>query len=152
MVDEQESYDWDYEEDDRGRSKVLWGRIVALVVVLLLVFWLGRATAPAGVDEDAVRALRAEVAEKLAEIDDLEEQLAAQETPLDEPSPDLTASASPGAEGQTYRVKPGETLTMIAQRFYGEPSLDACLATVNDIEDPTQLAVNQELFIPDQCF
>jgi nucleoid-associated protein YgaU len=152
MADERDAaYDWDYEEEEKS-SNVLWGRILALGVALLLAFLLGRATAPEGADPDQLRQLRAEVADKNDEIADLESQLQAQATPTVAESPGATPSETGEPEGQNYEVRPGDTLTIIAERFYNDPRLDECIAEYNDITDPTLLRVGQTLFIPDQCF
>lgn len=147
---EPESYEWDYEEPRDRPPRVLWGRVIALVVFLGLAFWLGRSTAGSQESSEELQAAlqRAEQAE--SEIDDLQAQIAAQaET---EPTPEATAESTPGATGeeQTYVVRSGDTLRGIAQKFYGDSSLEDIIAEANGIDDPTELRVGAELIIPPQ--
>ena len=152
---EGESYEWDYEEPrDRG-PKVLWGRIIALAALALVAFWLGRSTAAGSASEKELADTKARLEEAQTEIDDLEAQLRAlnaaegAEAATPSPTPDTTEAAG-GGEEQTYVVKSGDTLRGIAQRFYCDSSLDDVIAEANDIADPTELSVGDELIIPAQ--
>lgn len=60
--------------------------------------------------------------------------------------PPASAGGAPGL--QSYRVQPGDTLWLIARRFYGDPSLYRWLADANGIADPHRLMVGQELVLP----
>lgn len=151
------AYDYDdYPEDDRPGPNVLWGRVIALAVALLLAFWLGRVTA-GGVDEAEVRELRAELAQTREENAQLSEQVdAAQEAAQD----DATTTETPAAdqepeeaeeEEQTYTVERGDTLRAIAEEFCGDPDQDDLIAAENDIDDATQLSVGQTLTLPAEC-
>lgn len=144
---EDESYDWDYDEEPRRGPKIFWGRVLLLGAFLILAFLLGRATAGSGVPQERVDALRAQLAEKDDEIARLE---AAQET---EPEPEPTTEPSPAdtatiPEGETYVVAQGDTLRDIAEDFYGDATLDDCIAEANGIDDPEALSVGSELTIP----
>ena len=57
-----------------------------------------------------------------------------------ETDPDLT----------TYLVKRGDTLSAIAARLYGDPTLWRTIATANDIDDPRHLQIGARLAIPSQ--
>src|ERR1700730_4188107 len=48
-----------------------------------------------------------------------------------------------------YMVQIGETLTEIAQRFYGDASLFKALANANGIADPNKIKTGQVLVLPD---
>ncbi len=143
------AYEWDYDEDERGRQpRVLWGRVVVLFVFLLVAFLIGRWTT--GGSDDAE--LRAQLTEARAEIDELEQQLQAVE---EQPAPVVTETAeateTPAAQEtqeQTYIVKAGDTLRGIATRFYGDPALADLIMEANGIEDPEALGVGDELIIP----
>lgn len=139
-------YEWDYGDtgSTRPRPKVLWGRVVVLGVTLLIAFLLGRASAPEGADPEQVRALRSANAELEALVQELQEAPA----PAPETAAPTTSPTTAAVEGRTYTVQPGDTLTRIAERFYGDPSLDDFLAEANGIDDPTQLSVGEELLIP----
>lgn len=151
-IDEPGSYDWDYEEVPPRGPKVLWGRVLVLLGLMALAFWFGRTTAP----KDDLGAELAEARQKLElaqdEIADLESQIAAR--PLEEeatdPTPEPTAEETPDAttEQRTYVVKPGDTLLAIAEKFYGDSSLDDLIAEANGIEDPTELRPGDTLTIP----
>jgi nucleoid-associated protein YgaU len=47
-----------------------------------------------------------------------------------------------------YPVVSGDTLSSLAQRFYGDSSLFPVIAVVNNIADPDQIDVGQQLLIP----
>lgn len=154
------SYDYDeYPEDDRPRPNILWGRMVALLVALLLAFWLGRASA-GGVDEAEVKDLRAELAETRERSAELEDQVeAAQEAAQDEPdaaaeTPESEATDAEETEEpelETYTVERGDTLRGIAQEFCGDPEQDDLIQATNGIEDATHLSVGQTLTLPAEC-
>ena len=149
---EPESYEWDYEEAADRPPRVLWGRILALGVLLLLAFWLGRQSAPSGTsDSSALAAARAELAEAQGELRDLEAQVeagaVADPTPKPESTPEET-EAAPTGEEQTYIVKSGDNLAAIALKFYGDSSLADVIADANDIQDPSEIRPGDKLIIP----
>ncbi|MDQ4148744.1 MAG: LysM peptidoglycan-binding domain-containing protein [Actinomycetota bacterium] len=151
-------------------TNVLWGRVIALGVVLLLAFFLGRVSAGGGSSEE-VDTLRDQLSAARAQIEQLErenQQAQAQAQAQEEESPSPTTgagTASPRATGtsspsptgaateQTYRVRAGDTLTRIATRFYGNAQLDDCIARANNIDNASQLRTGLELRIPprDSC-
>ena len=47
-----------------------------------------------------------------------------------------------------YQVVSGDTLSAIAERFYGDGSLFPVISVVNHLADPDQIGVGQELLIP----
>ncbi|MGH9903764.1 MAG: LysM peptidoglycan-binding domain-containing protein [Pyrinomonadaceae bacterium] len=51
---------------------------------------------------------------------------------------------------QTYTVQPGDTLSKISQRFYGDAAkhMDIFYANRDKVDDPDKLQVGQELTIP----
>lgn len=138
------SYEWDY-GDEPARPRVLWGRVVVLGLFLLLAFLFGRWTS-GGSSSSEVERLQAQLADAREDIAALE---AAQEEP---PAPVVTDSPTdaqaPEEEGQTYVVKRGDTLRGIAEKFYGDASLDDLIAEANGITDATQLSIGDELIIP----
>ena len=147
------SYDWDYEEEPpkRGAPKILWGRVIAVFVVLLLAFFLGRATAGSGgVSQDRFDALQdenrqLELALNEAQADNNQPDGQTQSPPPD----DATESPPPdNSDSEIYVVKTGDTLRGIAEKFYDDASLDDVIADANGIDDPTQISVGQELIIP----
>jgi LysM repeat protein len=48
-----------------------------------------------------------------------------------------------------YQVQTGDTLSKIAQRFYGDATYFELIAAANQLADPNKLAVGQALSIPD---
>ena len=156
---EPEDPGYDYDEfayEDRRGPNVLWGRIIALIVALLLAFWLGRITAGGGADEGELKELRAELEQVQQQNEDLENELAAQteaepvETP-DASATEATTDPAAEAENETYVVQRGDTLRGIAQTFCGDPQLDDLIAAENGIEDATQLSVGEEIVLPAEC-
>lgn len=53
-----------------------------------------------------------------------------------------------GEKNFTYVVKPGETMTVLAQRFLGDPMKFYALARYNGIAAPATMEVGQSLLIP----
>jgi nucleoid-associated protein YgaU len=148
------SYEWDYEDERSSRPKVLWGRIVILVIVLILAYLLGRSTAPEGISETTLEQARAESAqleeENQALADEVEDLEAAQESP----GPTTTTEAGGTDEtvaAETYTVRRGDTLTSIAQDVCEDPTLDNAIGELNNISDPEQLTVGSEIEIPEDC-
>jgi LysM repeat protein len=148
-----DSYEWDYEEEPERPSRVLWGRVVALVAFLVLAFLLGRATA-AGDDDDRAERLGAVVERLEEENEQLRAELDAALAETPEPETDTgPAEEAPAQEEEedTYVVQQGDTLRGIAQDSYGDAALDDCIAEANDINDPTDLRPGQELVIPPEA-
>lgn len=71
----------------------------------------------------------------------------------DSPAPAVPAQGSaPTAQGpagvQRYRVQRGDSLWLIADRFYGDPALFRWIAQANGLDDPNRLVAGQELLLP----
>lgn len=49
---------------------------------------------------------------------------------------------------QTYTVQPGDNLSKISKRFYGDANKYMTIAKANNMEDPDKIKVGQELLIP----
>ncbi|MGH2813109.1 MAG: LysM peptidoglycan-binding domain-containing protein, partial [Actinomycetota bacterium] len=145
------SYDWDYEEERRG-PKILWGRVAALGLALVLAFLLGRVTAGGDDDSERVADLRTELRSTQAELEQARDELAAVENePTGTPAtPDETPAEGEGAAAQTYEVQPGDTLRDIAERFYQDVTFDDCIAEANGITDPLAIRPGDELEIPEE--
>jgi nucleoid-associated protein YgaU len=137
----------------------LWGRVIALGVVLLLVFFLGRASA-GGDSSEEVDTLQNQLAAARAQIDQLEtenrQQLQASPTPTVSPTGSPGATPSPTGTGaatggtQSYTVRAGDSLRGIANRFYGSAAYDKCIAQANQIDNPSALRVGAKLTIPEK--
>ena len=143
--------EWDEEHDAAYKPKVLWGRVVVLGGMLILAFLFGRATKGDGIPASELNAAKEQIQTLEAENRSLEEELASAPVAPAETEPAETEPAEEPTvvEGQTYFVKSGDTLTTIAEKFYGDPSLDDFLAEANGITDKASLSVGQELTIPD---
>lgn len=153
-----DAYD-DYDYPRSPRPKVLWGRILALLIALVLAFWVGRATAGGG-NDDRVEELRAQLTQAQEENEELandlqaarEEAAAAEETPLVEATETPDAIDPIGEEeGATYTVERGDTLRLIAQRLCGDPEVADVIEELNGISDATQLSVGETLTLPPGC-
>lgn len=48
---------------------------------------------------------------------------------------------------QTYTVQPGDNLSKISKRFYGDANQYMTIAKANSLEDPDKIKVGQELLI-----
>lgn len=155
--------EWEYDQEQEREPRILWGRVAALGAMLLLAFFLGRMTKSAGVPESDLTKAEAKVTALEQENGDLKSEVAAAEAAAeqaDEPTTGTSedtgeeATAAAGTSetevaGMNYTVKSGDTLTTIAEKFYGDPSLDDFLAQYNEIADPSALAVGQTIFLPD---
>ena len=49
---------------------------------------------------------------------------------------------------QTYTVEPGDNLSKISKRFYGDPNKYATIVKANKLDDPDKIKVGQQLIIP----
>jgi nucleoid-associated protein YgaU len=141
--------DWEYDTDP-PRGRILWGRILALAVALVLAFFVGRVTAGGNGSISAasyqkvkrdLAAARATIAAQNAVPSPTTEV-----TPESTPTPEATDSATP--QGTTYTVKSGDTLRGIATKFYGDSSLADLIAQANNITNPTLVHPGTKLLIP----
>jgi LysM repeat protein len=160
---EDPAYDWEYDDEpaDRRGPRVLWGRLVALGVFLLLAFLIGRASGGGGIpqeDLDAARAERndaqAQVAGLREDITDLERQNTGLQDQIDQLEAEQTTTAptdDTGEEepaGEPYTIQEGDTLTTLAIEFYDDASLDQYIAEANDIPDASLISTGDEIIIP----
>lgn len=165
---EEPAYDWEYEDEPAYRRgpKILWGRLAVLAAFLLIAFLIGRAIAGGGVsqsDFDEAKAqrddARAQASEFESEVADLEQQVAALQDENEQlQAQDTDSTGGSGTEtgtdsgteaaGETYVVKPGDNLRFIAQKFYGDVTLDDYIAEANGITDPSAIPAGMELTIP----
>jgi nucleoid-associated protein YgaU len=53
--------------------------------------------------------------------------------------------ATAGGETQAYTIQPGDNLSKIAKRFYGEAGKYSAVAEANGIDDPNKIQIGQEL-------
>ena len=165
------AYDWEYDEEPRARKRpmpnILWGRVAILGALILFAFLLGRMTGSSGVPAADLEAANDEIAALEGELGQAQDQITALETQVaelqaadtttddgtdttDEGTDDGATGETAEAPAQTYTVKPGDTLSIIAEEFYGDASLDDFLAEANGIADPTQISVGQEITIPEE--
>lgn len=129
-------------------GRVLWGRVGVLGGALVLMFLLGRCTAPEGVPESELTSANAEITELEARNEQLQEQIAAMsaQAPAGEASTEEVEDSRAG--WQTYTVKSGDTLISIAQDVYGDGTKFNLIAEANGIDKNNKLRVGQELQIP----
>jgi nucleoid-associated protein YgaU len=153
-------FEYEYEDEPRG-GRVLWGRMAFFAGALLLAFLIGRMSAPGGISEarferagDRLEAANDQIDALQDRVNGLEQELAAARAQEDEEQPE--ASTEPEAEeeqdgtqeARTYEVKSGDTLSTIAERFYGNTGYANLIAQANGITDPAELHVGTELTIP----
>ena len=150
--------DHDYELEEDYAPRILWGRLAFFLLALVLAFAVGRCTKDAGVDEDLYAAEQQRVLELQSENTVLQQQVDAASQPDDqsegqggEAEPTETAATEePVGEGQTYTVKENDTLTTIAEQFYGDQSKYDLIVDANNLSSDTPLRVGQELVIPEE--
>ena len=157
----QTAYEWDYgEEPPRspgGPPNILWGRLVVLGVLAILVFLIGRISAPNGVDEERLQELRADLAASQEQVEQLEAAIQQQPTVAATPTPSVTVGEQDDTaedatfDGKTYTVVSGDTMNEIARRFCGDPAEAEVIADFNGISDPTLISPGMALKIPEDC-
>jgi len=49
---------------------------------------------------------------------------------------------------QSYTVQPGDNLSKISKRFYGDANKYMSIVKANNLDDPDKIKVGQELVIP----
>jgi nucleoid-associated protein YgaU len=149
-LEHEEFSEWELEPVDAERTRILWGRVVALVLALALAFALGRTTGSVGASPERIDQLEAQLAQAQRNIDELEATLAERETADQGTTPEPPRDEKNAEEQQprTYVVKPGDTLRDLAVRFYGDVDLARLIVRANDISDTDQLRAGQTLRIP----
>lgn len=165
--------DYEYDGEEPYESRVLWGRVGVYVGILVLVFALGNCAGGRGqVSESEVVDLQRQVADLTTQNVELEQQIAAvgassgtedrpristteeateppaDGAPEDDGDGEGTAAGEGTGETRTYEVQPGDTLSAIAQRMYGDPQRYDLIAEANDIQLEGDLVVGQQLTIP----
>lgn len=151
--DDQGDYDWDYDEvEDRGqRPKILWGRVISLVVFMLIAFFIGRWSKEGGVSQEDFQAAADQQAELQDQNEELSQQVADLETLIEntETGGNQTGGDTGGdaeGEGDTegeevltgkeYTVQSGDTLSRIVKRERG------CLEVENNDGESSSLVEN----------
>jgi hypothetical protein len=152
----QTQYDWDYgDEQPGGGGNILWGRLAALGAVLLITFFLGRASAPDGIAPERVSAVQDDLDEANDTIDELEAALDAQPVETPEPTETVIVNDDPAEDetfdGKIYVVQSGDRMTTIAERFCGDAGEAQTIADFNGLADPSLIRPGQELRIPEDC-
>jgi nucleoid-associated protein YgaU len=169
-----------YDDREPAPVQVLWGRVAVLGGALVLAFLLGMFVSGNGSPtEEQIKAsdpyqnLRAEnedLANQNEQLNQQLDQLSRGGTPTDAPtvggeqngeSQSGDSSGGDGSSGngdsgsndsdaRVYVVRQGDTLSQIAQRFYGSAGLEARerIAEENGIEPDATLQVGDELTIP----
>lgn len=156
-----------YSDREPQDVNILWGRVAALGGALLLAFLFGTwiAGGDEGIDEqqhlETVEE-RDRLARENEELQEQIDQLSQGEPPQNRPTADNDGddeddSGSDGdgnddsdRQSQIYVVRQGDTLSGVAQRFYGSSGQEARerIAEANDLEPDSTLTVGQELTIP----
>lgn len=151
-AEDEAGYDWEYAEAPPP-PRILWGRVAAAAGAALLFFLIGRGTANQGVSEEQYQAARRRLAQAQQEVNRLQDEVRAaqqateQNTNTDEDAADRGRPAT-AADARVYTVRSGDTLTTIAQKFYRDPDRAELIAQVNNIDDPSEIEVGDELLIP----
>lgn len=145
--------DYDYEPEAYG-GRILWGRVAVLAFVLLLAFLLGRCTAGGGIPERELTEAQETIAQLEQENETLRQEVAALSAgqQADDPPPSGQDSETDEVDdeeqaSQTYVVQPGDSLSSIAQEFYGDPQMYQLIVDANGI-DRSNIRVGDELVIP----
>jgi hypothetical protein len=175
--DDQGDYDWDDDEvEDRGpRPRILWGRVISLIVFMLIAFFIGRWSKPGGVSQEEFDAVVAEQEALQDENAELEQQVTDLNAMIENTEPggeqtgdtgdtetgDETEGGEEVLTGEEYTVQSGDTLSRIVKRERGclvvenaEGQSSSLVDNVIDADtqqpvDPNvPIAVGQVLIIP----
>ncbi|HVM18702.1 MAG TPA: LysM domain-containing protein [Egibacteraceae bacterium] len=158
----------DYELEEEYAPRVLWGRIAFFLGALALAFWLGTCAGDDGVSQAEYNEANSQVVELSSENQVLRQQLEAAAAQNADDAENDQANADDGdggdqqaddtaddgddgdavGEGETYTVQSGDTLTRIAEQFYGDPRKFDLIVDANNLDSTTGLRVGQELIIP----
>jgi hypothetical protein len=152
---EEDFYEWENEDEGPGHN-VLWTRIVALIVGLLLVFFLGRLTAGGddGGDDAELTSLRQQNSQLEGRVTDLQNELEAAHA---EEAPEATETPAEGEEEgggntggstETYTVQAGQGFQQIAEDALGDIGLAECIAEFNGLTLESTITPGEELDIP----
>ncbi len=150
-AEDEAGYDWEYAEAPPP-PRILWGRVAAAAAAALVFFLIGRATGNEGVSEEQYDRVRSRLATAQQQVTQLQDELRAAQQQSGSTTTDqgeTTDEGRPATEGaRIYTVKAGDTLTTIATRFYRDPDKADLIAAANNIDDPSEIEVGQELLIP----
>lgn len=154
-----------YDNEDYG-GRVLWGRVAFFGITLLLAFFLGRCTSD-GVPPEQLVAAENRNEELSRQIEELESELDSLQSENPDGAEDGEngnatngeASGNGGSETseangsaadteRTHVVERGETLSELADRYYGDGDKHTLITEANDIDEDNPLQVGQELVIP----
>lgn len=153
-----------YDNEDYG-GRVLWGRVAFFGITLLLAFFLGRCTSEGGAPPEQLELARDRNQDLQNQIEELESQLEEaqsdgdgeggneqdEDTSTDDETDDSNASSSDSSSADTEKthvVERGETLSELADRYYGDGDKHTLITEANDIDEDNPLQVGQELVIP----
>ena len=151
----------DYEPYEPYEGRVLWGRIAVYVGSLVFAFVLGGCIFGGGVSQSEHEQALANIQQLSEEIAVLEQENEALEQ-LDRPSvddaddddvdPDADPDADPddpeaSQDVQVHEVVEGDSLSSIADQYYGDSSLWEPIADENGLESGN-LTIGDELMIP----
>lgn len=162
--------DHDYELEDDYAPRILWGRLAFFALALILAFAVGRCTKSSGVPESTFKAEQQKVVDLQSQNEVLQAQVDAAATQgngggngggkgnggggggNNQGGEEATEAATEQAvgDGQTYTVQSGDTLTTIAEKFYGDATAFDLIVDANNLDSATGLRVGQELVIPEK--
>ena len=158
--------DHDYELEDDYAPRILWGRLAFFALALILAFAVGRCTKSSGVAESTFKAEQQKVVDLQSENQVLQAQVDAAANQTDngnnnggnkgnnkgngEEEATEEATEESVGDGQTYTVQSGDTLTTIAEKFYGDATAFDLIVDANNLDSSTGLRVGQELVIPEK--
>lgn len=138
--------DYEYEHEDWGGGRVLWGRVGVLAVALFLIFFVGRCSSPDGIPPEELAAVEAEMETLREENRNLREEVAALSAGQAAPEEGGDVANAPAV--RTYVVRAGDTLFSIAQEVYGDGQHWEVIAEANGLDSNNKLRVGDELVIP----
>ncbi len=101
-------------------------------------------------EEHVASAKEDEISVSIGRGDGVVEPVIVSVAPDDEEVIEPVSREQESEEHTTYVVKKGDTLSAIAQRFYGDASRWRLIAKANDLSDPNTMRVGMELIIPQQ--
>lgn len=137
---------------NKNRTAMAIGVVLLAVVVGAFALWTGNRNNAAKAPEQGTELnVKASPETNLGGTESPAAAATAESEELAQPASGTNMTPAASADTQipaTYTVKEHDTLRSIAQQFYNNPDYSAYIETANEMDDPNDIKVGQELKMP----
>ncbi|HLN64939.1 MAG TPA: LysM peptidoglycan-binding domain-containing protein [Symbiobacteriaceae bacterium] len=137
---------------NKNRTAMAIGVVLLAVVVGAFALWTGNRNNAAKAPEQGTELnVNASPETNLSGTDSTEPAATAETEEQAQPASGTNMTPAASAETQipaTYTVKEHDTLRSIAQQIYNNPDYSAYIEAANEMDDPNDIKVGQELKLP----